>query len=142
MVADRILDCDGEPGSRGTLYELAPSVLPELEAPVADHNPGALQPGQRLISIKGGTLASIAQILAHAGLTAELIWSVRMGGDADWLLAFDSTATPLVIDRLVAAFETEGATCVRSVVELVMPRSELERYCGAILDGVQSAAQT
>jgi hypothetical protein len=139
MVADRVLDCDGEPGSRGTLYVLSANMLRELETPAAGHDPGTLESGQRLMAVRGGALTAIARILAQAGLTAELIWSVRVGGDADWLLAFDSTAAPLAVDRLAAALERSGATCTRSVVELIMVRGELERYCGAILDGAASA---
>jgi hypothetical protein len=139
MVADQILDCDGEPGSRGTLYELAQSARPELEAPLVGHDPGTLVADQHLVSVSGASLTAIAPVLARSGLTAELIWSARVSGANDWFLAFQSTTAPLVVDRLVAALEAAGATCGRSVVGLIMPRGELERYCGAVLDGAERA---
>jgi hypothetical protein len=139
MVADGVLQADGQPGARGTLYLLLPKWRAILDEPIANHNVGEIKRDQRLLRIKGRPRA-IASVIADTGLAAETMWSVRLNGDTDWLLAFDPITSPLMVDRLLAALEQAEVDCARSVAEDVMSGDEFRRYAAAVLDATAQGA--
>jgi hypothetical protein len=136
MNAERILEADSDPPTRGTQYRLtheAKIALEQLDQALSTPDEvGRLYNDQRLLIVNGEALVEAEQVLAEPANTAAIAWASWIG--ASWLIAMRPESDGHAWRKLATAFERVGYKCERGRVDELMSARILRRQSSANLD--------
>jgi hypothetical protein len=128
-VESGLLQTDDPSLRAGASYWLTDGQRMELEAASADeHVPGVLARDQRLLIVIGGEPDELMEALCDEGLPGLIPWIVRTEGAGEMIVAVDTDAGDLAIDRISRRLRERGAAVRRLVIGDVIPQKTIQLH--------------
>lgn len=136
MAEEGLLIADPLPIARGTRFRLRQDLVERAEEEArSGQREGAIVPHQPVLFAHVPRLLDLADALRNSELTRSVVWVGRMSAGNSYVLVLDGQSTSsIAADRLRAAVEAAGGTCVSGRAEEIMGPEEWRQRLAAVRD--------